>query len=81
MNIEELRSLFGWMTILNSSFLLYWWLAIAFFRKSVFQLHRKWFPLTDEQFNAIHYGGMAFLKICIVLLNAVPWVALHIVAE
>lgn len=80
MNTEELSSLFGWMTILNSAFLLYWWIVISFFKKAVFKLHRKWFPLKDEQFSAIHYSGMALFKLLVISLNATPWFALHIIS-
>ena len=78
MNPEELRSFFGWMTIINVAFLLYWWLVIAKFRKAVYRMHRKWFPITDDQFNGIHYGGMAVFKLAITLLNFAPWLALTI---
>jgi hypothetical protein len=33
-----------------------------------------------EQFDSIHYAGMAIYKIGIILLNLVPYVALLIVA-
>jgi hypothetical protein len=39
----------------------------------------KWFKLTVERFDAIHYAGMAFFKIGIFLLNIVPYLALRIV--
>jgi hypothetical protein len=35
--------------------------------------------LSVERFDAIHYAGMLFFKICIFLFNIVPYFALRIV--
>ena len=35
--------------------------------------------MSAEQFDAIHYAGMAMYKIGILLVNLVPYVALRIV--
>jgi len=42
-------------------------------------VHGKWFTLSVEEFDAIHYKGMAFFKMGIVLLNLAPYLALRIV--
>ena len=42
-------------------------------------MHGKWFRLSGEQFDALHYGGMAMFKIGILLFNLVPLIALDIV--
>ena len=38
--------------------------------------HTRWFRLSVETFDAIHYAGMAAWKIGALLLFAVPWIAL-----
>ncbi|HEX2928692.1 MAG TPA: hypothetical protein VHV54_03200 [Candidatus Binatia bacterium] len=38
-----------------------------------------WFRLSVEQFDMLHYAGMSLFKIGILLLNLVPYTALHIV--
>jgi len=37
------------------------------------------FRLSDEQFDAIHYGGMSIYKIGILLFNLVPFIVLCVV--
>ena len=44
-------------------------------------LHSRWFYLSREQFDALHYAGMALYKIGILLFNLVPYIALHIVGR
>jgi hypothetical protein len=33
----------------------------------------------DEQFDAVHYAGMALLKVGIILFNLAPYVALRMI--
>jgi len=42
----------------------------------IFQLHGVFFKLTEECFDAIHYGGMAFYKLFIGFFYVVPYIAL-----
>jgi hypothetical protein len=42
-------------------------------------VHRRWFRLTNEQFDAAHYLGMTLYKIGILLFNIVPLIVLWIV--
>jgi len=42
------------------------------------KLHRQWFNLSDQNFDAIHYSAMAVYKIGILLLNLVPLIALKL---
>jgi hypothetical protein len=39
----------------------------------------RWFHLSVEQIDALHYTGMALYKIGILLFNLVPYIALRIV--
>jgi hypothetical protein len=60
----------------NYAILVVWFLAFVFARSWIRTLHGKWFNVTDGAFDAIHYGGMAFYKIGILLLNVAPLLAL-----
>ena len=43
-------------------------------------MHTRWFKLSVESFDAIHYAGMATYKLGIIFLNLVPLLALWIIA-
>ena len=43
--------------------------------------HDRWVHLSVEQFDALHYAGMALYKIGILLFNLVPYIALRIVGR
>ena len=79
MTIEQIRDVLAWCSVINIGLLLWWFLMFALAHDFVYRLHGKWFRLTVERFDAIHYAGMAFFKIGIFLLNIVPYLALRIV--
>jgi hypothetical protein len=43
------------------------------------RFHGRWFRLSDEQFDALHYVGMSIYKIGILLLNLVLFLVLRII--
>ena len=45
----------------------------------MYGLHSRWFHLSVNQFDALHYAGMALFKIGILLCTLVPSIALRLV--
>ena len=79
MTFELIRDIFGWCTLINFGFLLWWGIAILFFHDFVYRLHGKLFKMTLEEFDKIHYVGIAFFKLFIIVFNLVPYLAMRIV--
>ncbi len=44
------------------------------------RFHGRWFRLSDERFDALHYAGMSIYKIGVLLFNLVPWLALELIS-
>jgi hypothetical protein len=79
MSIEMTRRVLLWCTVINYAVLLVWFLFFNLAHDFIYLLHSRWFRLPAEQFDTIHYAGMAIYKIGILLFNLVPYVALLIV--
>ena len=79
MTIETIRGVLAWSAVINFGLLLWWFLFFALAHDWMYRLHGKWFKLTREQFDALHYGGMAVFKLGILLFNLVPYLAMRIV--
>jgi hypothetical protein len=79
MSVATLRSVLLWCTVINFGVLLWWFLLFRLAHDWLHRLHGRWFRLSREQFDAVHYGGMVAYKISILLVNLVPYVALCIV--
>lgn len=62
MTIDQVRELLGWCAVMNLGLLLWWFLFFALVHDLVYRLHGKWFKLSVERFDAIHYAGMAILN-------------------
>ena len=79
MTIDLVRNALLWCFIINIGILLWWFLFFSLAHDCVYRFHGKWFKLSVEKFDTIHYAGMAFFKICIFVFNIVPYFALCIV--
>lgn len=79
MTIDIIREFLAWCCIINIGLLLWWVLFFIFAHDFMYRIHGKWFKLSVEQFDTIHYAGMALFKIMIFIFNIVPYLALLIV--
>ena len=79
MNIDMIRDVLLWCAVINYGVLLVWFLFFILAHDWMHRLHGRWFHLSVEQFDALHYGGMTIYKLGIILFNLVPYVALRIV--
>lgn len=79
MTMELVRDTLGWCALINIGFLLFWWIMFMLARDFIFRMHSKWFKMSEESFNKIHYVGMAIYKLMIFIFNLVPYLALRIV--
>jgi len=79
MTIEIICDVFAWCTVINWILLLWWLLFFIFAHDWMHRFHSKWFNLSVDKFDAIHYSGMALFKIGIFFFNLVPYLALRIV--
>jgi Family of unknown function (DUF6868) len=79
MSIELARRFLLWCTVINYGILLVWFLVFALAHDWMRRLHGRWFRLSDEQFDTLHYGGMSVYKIGILMFNLVPLIVLSII--
>ena len=79
MTLEIIRDALGWCTLINFGILLAWGLGFLLARDFMFRIHSRLFKLSEEQFDVIHYTGMAFFKMVILVFNLTPYLALRIV--
>ncbi len=80
MTIELLKGTLAWSAVLNMGILLWWFLFLTLANDWVFRMHSKFYKISREHFDTIHYAGMAFYKICIFTFFIVPYLALRIMS-
>lgn len=79
MTLEMIRSALAWCTVINIGLLILWFLFFKFAHDWTFRYHTRWYRLSVETFDTIHYTGMAVFKIFLIVFNLVPYLALRIV--
>ena len=79
MTVVMIRKTLAWCAVMNIGLLLWWWLFFILAHDWIYRFHSKWFKLSVEEFDNIHYRSMAFFKISIFLFSLVPYFALRIV--
>lgn len=80
MNLDTLRDVLLWSMVVNYGVLLIWFAAFTVAHDRIYALHHRWFSISRETFDTLHYGGMAVYKIGVLLLNVAPLVALWLVS-
>ncbi|MEQ8205278.1 MAG: hypothetical protein RIA65_03810 [Woeseia sp.] len=80
MHIETLRAVLGWTALINMAVMLVWFLFFVFAHDFMHRLHGRWFDIPRQQFDSIHYAGMALFKFGNILFFIAPYLALRIVA-
>jgi len=79
MTIHMLRDTLLYCAIINYGVILLWFSVFCYAHSWIYRLHGRWFRLSIEQFDTVHYAGLAIYKVGILLLNVVPYLALVLV--
>ena len=78
MTTNEMKEVLLWCVGINYGVLLVWFGVFVYAHDWMYRLHTRWFKLSVETFDGLHYAGVSIYKIGIILLNLVPLVALYL---
>ncbi len=78
MDIESIQLFLIRCTVVNFAILFVWFAFFVFARDWMRSIHEKFFSLSNETFDVIHYCGMASFKILIFVFNLGPLVAISL---
>jgi hypothetical protein len=77
----ELARLLIYCAAINYAVLIAWFGMFLTAHDWLYRLHARWFRLSPEAFDAIHYGGMAVYKLGVLLFAVVPALAIYLAAR
>jgi len=80
MTINVIKNVLLWCVCLNYAILIIWFGVLLFAHDWIYAWHSRWFKLSVETFDTIHYAGLAVYKIGILLLNLAPLIAIYLVS-
>jgi hypothetical protein len=70
-----------WCAVINYVVLLAWFVAFRYAHAWMYGLHSRWFHMSEERFDSVHYGCMALYKVGILLFNVAPYLALRMLGS
>ena len=79
MTSDAIVTFLGWCSLINIGVLLWWFLWLWLAHDWIYKMHGRWFKLSEERFDAIHYTAIAFFKLTVLVFNLVPYFALRII--
>lgn len=79
MTVNELKDLVLWSTVINYGVLLVWFGVFISAHDWLYRTHTRWFKLSVETFDALHYMGVSIYKIGVIIFNLVPLIVLCII--
>ena len=78
MTVSEIKEVLLWCLGVNYSVMLVWFGAFVYAHDWMYRLHTRWFKLSVETFDSMHYAGLSIYKIGVLLFNLVPLLALYL---
>lgn len=78
MDIQLVSRILLWCIIFDVCFLSLWFFMFLSARNWIYRMHTRWFRISKEQFDGIHYAGMAFFKLATWLFFIIPYLAIKI---
>jgi hypothetical protein len=79
MTVDMIHEFLGWCSIINIGILFFWFAMITLAHDKIYKLHSKWFKISKEKFDEIHYMLLGFFKLSVFIFNVVPYIALSII--
>lgn len=78
MDITTLQTVLGWCTLINYLLLTCWFLMFIGCRSWIYQIHSRWFHISENAFDLVHYCGMGIWKMLWFFFNFLPWAVLSL---
>ena len=72
MSTNEIKEFLLWNVGINYGVMLVWFGVFVYAHDWMYRMHTRWFKLSLETLDALHYGGLSIYKIGVILLNLAP---------
>jgi hypothetical protein len=78
MELEVIRKVLAWCTLINWGVLMLWVFFVVFAGDWMYATHGRLFKLSREAFNTVNYAAMALFKLLVLVFNFVPYLVLRL---
>jgi hypothetical protein len=78
MDLAHLKTVLLYCTIIHYAVLTLWFFVFIYAHDRLHALHGRWFKLSVDTFDTLHYGAISLYKILVLIFLAVPTVVLYL---
>jgi hypothetical protein len=78
MSQEMLTTFFGWMSVINITFLMVSTALLLVLRDWAVSLHSRMFGVSEDEIRTAIYNWLAYYKIATLVLSVAPYLALKL---
>lgn len=79
MTINQIESLFLWMTLVNFSLLIFSTIVLIIFRDTIFKRHGNLLKVAESQVAEVTCSYQANLKVSVIVFDPTPLLALLVI--
>jgi len=77
--LHRVSDILLWWFLLSVALLLFWYIFYLVAGDWAYSLHATWFGISRHDFALINYCGMAFIKICAIVIFLFPYLSIKLV--
>lgn len=81
MDLEIAKQFFGWCLVINAVILVLTTVALVVLGGWAAKFHAKMFDLDEKDVRQSYFQYLARLKICVIIFNLAPWLALVLMSK
>lgn len=79
-DLQNLTTFFGWMTVINFAFLIVITIFLTFLKSLILPIHKRVLDLSEEELKKLYVWYLSQYKIASIIFCLVPYLALKIMA-
>lgn len=76
MSLLLIQHLLGWSIVIHYSLLMFWFVLFKSAHAWLYALHHRWFNISEEAFDALHYLLIGIYKLILLIFITIPYLLL-----
>lgn len=80
MNIEQLTTFFGWVSVINIAYLLLATLTMTLMKQTIIAIHSKMLAVDEKDLPALYFKFLSNYKIATLVFCVAPYIALKLMS-
>jgi hypothetical protein len=76
LSLQFIQQMLGWALIIHYNLLVVWFVVFKYKHAWLYALHHRWFNISENTFDSLHYLLIGIYKILVLIFIAIPYLLL-----